>query len=62
MATPKVTKKKTIRKKSLTYKVQVLLKELFSDNGSTTSLATGKKARKTKKSAAIKNKGASNTS
>ena len=59
MATPKVTKKKTVRKKNPTYKAK---RTFISDRGSTTSSATGKKVRKNKKSAAIKNKGASNTS
>ena len=50
VATPKVTKRKTIRKKSFTYKAQVLSKKLFSDKGSTTSSATSssKKEKKQK--------------
>ena len=64
MVTPKVTKRKIIRKKSLTSKAQVLSKELFSDKGSTTSSATSsyKKAKKRKKSAANKNKATSDVS
>ena len=64
MVTPKVTKRKIIRKKSLTHKAQVLSKELFSDKGSTTSSATSsyKKAKKRKKSAANKNKATSDVS
>ena len=64
MVTPKVTKRKIIRKKSLTYNAQVLSKELFSDKGSTTSSATSsyKKAKKRKKSAANKNKATSDVS
>ena len=64
MVTPKITKRKIIRKKSLTYKAQFLPKELFSDKRSTTSSATSsdKKEKKCKKSAANKNKATSNAS
>ena len=64
MVTSKVTKRKIIRKKSLTYKAQVLSKELFFDKGSTTRSVTSsvKKAKKRKKSAANKNKATSDIS
>ena len=61
MATPNVTKKKTIRKKSLTYKAQVLSKELFCDRDQL-QVQPLVRRKKNKKFASIKNKGASNTS